>query len=106
AREAFEKATALRPTLLKAHLNLIEVIYRGNLNDAIEEFREAVRVAPTSGILHAYLGYLLSRESEMAEAEAELRTGVILSPDLPVTHFLFGKVLDQDGKDAAAEEQY
>jgi tetratricopeptide (TPR) repeat protein len=106
AREAFESSTVLGPNLLEGHLNLLEVICRGNLNDAIEEYRLAVRRDPASGIHHAYLGYLLSRTTGMAEGKAELRTGVRLSPDLPVTRFLLGQVLEQEGEIAAAEEQY
>jgi Flp pilus assembly protein TadD len=106
AREALEKATELGPNLLQAHLSLLEVISRGDLHDAIRETRQAVRVEPTSGVRHAYLGYLLSRDSEMVEAKSELRTSVLLSPGLSVTHFLLGQILEQNGETSAVEEQY
>jgi Flp pilus assembly protein TadD len=66
-------AIAADPGLKEAHLNLGNTLFRqGRLEEAVAEYREALRIDPDYAGAHYNLGQALSRLGRESEAAAEL----------------------------------
>ena len=61
---------------------------------------------PMNPRAHFNLGYTLSRSGKPAEAAAEFRTALHLTPDYYAAASALGRALDQAGEPSAAEEFY
>jgi tetratricopeptide (TPR) repeat protein len=91
---------------LEAHLNLGVMLARlGKPEEAIAEFREAVRLEPDRAAIRFTLGTLLFEHGQIEEAVAAYREAIRLDPSLSMAHTNLGLALAQRGKpqDAIAE---
>ncbi|HEY2114233.1 MAG TPA: tetratricopeptide repeat protein, partial [Candidatus Angelobacter sp.] len=79
--------SAQAQTEAAAHFHLAKDLEaRGDLNGAIAEYREAVKLKPDDMVLHGSLGAALSKKGEVDASIAELREAVRLAPDQAATH--------------------
>ncbi len=82
-----------------AHLNLGSVFQNdGRLNEALAEYREAVRLSPVYFRGHSNLGILLDDMGRPEEALAEYRLALRLKQNLPTLHEGMGIVLVELGR--------
>src|SRR5262249_17584171 len=77
----------------------------GRTDEAIAEYREAVRLAPTEPRGRLNLAAVLSGRGKIDEAIAEYREVLRLAPDLPEDHLGLGHAFARVGhaRDAAVE---
>src|SRR5207245_11759869 len=75
-----------------AHNNLaIGLMAKGDVEAAIIEFREGLRLAPDLASLHDSLGNALSVKGQQDAAVSEFREAARLEPNLAATHNNFGQ---------------
>jgi tetratricopeptide (TPR) repeat protein len=74
-----------------------------NWDEAIDVFRDAVRVAPEHGLAHLRLAYnLVLRGRDPHEATTHAHRAVALLPDDPESHFVLGMCYEKGGMEKAA----
>ena len=78
----------------------------GRTDEAIAEFREGLRVAPTSADLHNGLGRALFGTGRLEEARQEFATAIRLDPGLAEAHNNLGAVLARQGDARSAVGEY
>lgn len=76
--------------------------YAGRLDQAIEEYRKAVAVAPDDPIAHQALGKALAGKGDLAGALAEYRQATRLDPTAAELKVDLGLLLEQNGERAEA----
>jgi tetratricopeptide (TPR) repeat protein len=88
AKEASERALALDPENHDALLAraMLRSDYEGNLNGAMADLKEAIRIAPGSSTAWNNLGLIYDTKGAIREAEAAFLKAVELDPDDPVSH--------------------
>ena len=81
-----------------AHNNLGNALLaKGDLERAIVEFREGLKVAPTTASLHDSLGQALATKGDTAGADTEFREAARLDPNLARLHANLGDALRAKG---------
>ena len=70
----------------------------GKLEEAIAEYREALRLKPDYPEAHANLGNALKDQGKLDEAITECREALRLKPDYAEAHYNLGNALSQPGK--------
>jgi tetratricopeptide (TPR) repeat protein len=78
----------------------------GEYNDAVEAYKQAIKLDPTLSKPHNNLGLALAALDRTAEAANEFNIAVKLLPDYAEAHFNLGVVCVQLGKKCDAEEQH
>ncbi len=89
-----------------AHCNRgVDFEHQGKPEDAVAEYRAAIRRNPRVALPHYNLGAALEAQGKLEEAVAEFRTAIRLKPDDAVAHFALGVTLKDQGKleEAVAE---
>jgi tetratricopeptide (TPR) repeat protein len=88
AIEAYQAATQLDPTevtpefLARVHVNLGSVLgNQGDLDGAIAEYREAVRLRPDYDLAHYWWGIVLFRQGQLDEAIEHFSRTLEINPD-------------------------
>jgi len=88
AIEAYRAATRLDPTkvtpkfLARAHANLASVLAnQGDLDGAIMEYRESVRLRPDYDVAHYWWGMVLFQQGKLDEAIERFRTVLEINPN-------------------------
>jgi len=88
--EAYRDATRMKPrrpdpmTLARAHLNLGSALGNGgDLDAAIAEYREAVRLWPEYDSAHFWWGVVLERQGKLGEAVEHFRKTLEINPRHP-----------------------
>jgi Tfp pilus assembly protein PilF len=77
------------------------------VDEAIAEYREAIRLKPDDDDAHSNLGGILCDvRHDYAGAEAEFRAAIQLRPDYAVVHANLGKALRAQGKVDQAIAEY
>ncbi|MEW6668809.1 MAG: tetratricopeptide repeat protein [Thermodesulfobacteriota bacterium] len=97
-------AVAVAPRAHLARFNLACLLLsKGRAEEAITEFREAVRIFPLNPAFHNGLGNALLSQGRYAEATAHLREAVRIWPDYPEALTNLGSALRQqkDWEEAA-----
>ena len=78
-------------------------LYRlGRLEEAIDLFREAIRVEPKFGFSQIYLGVTLAQLGRLDEAMPYFQEAVKLQPDEPAGHFHLAEALLKKGRKVEA----
>lgn len=99
AREAYERAVALDPSLAAAWTNLGSMLAEvGDVEAAREHFRRAVEVDPGLPEAHCNLAELYLREGKIELALASYRHVVELTPDWAEGHYGLARALLQAGR--------
>jgi serine/threonine protein kinase/Flp pilus assembly protein TadD len=92
-------AVALRPLSPGAHNNLgIALREKGQLDEAITEYRESLRLNKDYPAVHNNLGVALQRKGQLDEAIAEYRQALRLKKDFPEAHNNLGNALRHKGQ--------
>jgi tetratricopeptide (TPR) repeat protein len=100
-------AVALRPGSPGAHLNLGDGLgMNGQLDEAIVEYREALRIKQDYADAHLSLGNALRRKGQLDEAIAEYREALRIKPDHAFAHNNLGNVLRVKGQLDEAIAEY
>jgi tetratricopeptide (TPR) repeat protein len=76
------------------------------LNNAVKEYREALRLKPDYVDAHNDLGNALDDLGQRGEAITEYRTAIALNPDFAKAHNNLGIVLAKEGHDTDAIVEY
>ena len=95
-----------QPADAVAHYNLgVDLQAQGKLEEAVAEYRTAIRLKPDDADAHGNLGNALQAQGKLEEAVAEFRTAIRLKPDDALAHYNLGLALKAQGKleEAAAE---
>jgi len=82
------------------------LIEQGRFEEAVQAFREAIRLKPNFAKTHVQLGNVLAAQGKLAEAEQAFRWAIQLRPDLPEPHNNLGNLLGSQGRSAEAEREY
>jgi len=90
-----------------AHDNLGTVLFeRGELEAAIEHFRQAVQIDPAYAKAHYNLGIALARRGELGESIMHLREAVQIDPAYAKAHYNLGVALARRGELEAAIDHF
>ncbi len=90
-----------------AHFGLGYVLLgKGRLDEAIAEFREAIRLQPENGAAHHNLAGALHGEGRLDEAIAEFREAIRLQPDRATARHDLATALRQEGRLDEAIAEY
>ncbi len=101
------KAIRLDPGLAKAHNNLgIAHLAKGQLDEAVREYREAIRLVPGDADAHNNLGNAYKARGQANEAVREYREAIRLAHGLAEAHRNLGAILANEGQAAEAVEEY
>ena len=77
---------------------------RGETDDAVREYREALRLRPALKDVHFAIGTLLWSVSRIDEALPELRAELRVSPNHPEAHYEIADILLLRGENSSAKE--
>lgn len=83
----------------------LALVNRGELDGAVSEWREALRVAPENVPILLNLGIILVKLSRAAEAEEILQKAVGLDPQRASAHLHLGRAYLRQGKTQLAEAE-
>ena len=91
----------------EAHNNWgLALLGQGNPTSAIEQFQQALRIAPNLVAAHSNWGTALIQQGKPAEAIAHFQIALAIQPDLADTHINWGAALLQQGRPAEAIEYF
>ncbi|MGO9003544.1 MAG: tetratricopeptide repeat protein [Limisphaerales bacterium] len=103
----FAHALAVTKNNHVAHVNLgVALEQKGELNEALAEYRAAEELAPELYHIHNNLGNLLDNLGHPNKALIEYRWAVLLNPSLPSLHNGAGIVLTELGRFDEAMRQF
>jgi tetratricopeptide (TPR) repeat protein len=92
-------AVALRPQSPTAHVNLgISLARNGRVDDAIAEFREAIRLKNDYANAHGNLGVTLDQKGRLEETIDEYREAIRIDKDDPGFHLGLANALRKKGR--------
>src|SRR5213592_3537765 len=83
-----------------------ELVGQGKPAEAIEHFREALRIKPDLAEAHNNWGMALDLQGKLPEAIEHFREALRIEPDLAIAHANWGVVLARQGKPAEATEHF
>lgn len=93
----------IRPESASGHTNLGAALHdKGDLDGAIAEQREAIRLQPDNAGAHTNLGEVLRRKGKLDEAIAAHREALRLEPGIAEVHTNLGRALSEKGDHNAA----
>ncbi|MCL6518811.1 MAG: tetratricopeptide repeat protein [Armatimonadetes bacterium] len=75
-----------RENALKHYRKGLDFDLQGNLNEAMKEYQEAIRIDPTFAEAHSNLGVILKELGKLDEAIGEYRKAIRLDPTLGEAH--------------------
>jgi tetratricopeptide (TPR) repeat protein len=102
-----QAALALRPQSPVVHSNLgVALAAKGQLDEAIAEFRQALRLNKDYPAAHINLGGALAEKGQLDEAIAEYREAIRLNKDLAMAHYNLGGGLAAKGQLDEAIAEY
>jgi tetratricopeptide (TPR) repeat protein len=103
----FSAAVAIRPQSPGAHNSLGSALYaQRRLDDAMAEYRQALRLHQDFSLAHRNLGNALRERGELDEAVAEFRAALRLQANDPNTHNQLGLALHDKGQVDEAMAEY
>lgn len=109
ANESFEGESsdvAIHAALAQTHFARGEELYeRGRVEDAFEEYAEAVRLNPDHAEAHQGMAIIYQDDEEYDLAEKEFREALRIEPNHPDAHFGLGEIFDvrEDWQNALTE---
>jgi tetratricopeptide (TPR) repeat protein len=90
-----------------AHNNLgVALREKGQLDEAIAECREAIRLKKDDALAHYNLGFALRKKGQLDEAIAEQREAIRLKKEFAEAHIILGNALREKGQLDEAIAEY
>jgi tetratricopeptide (TPR) repeat protein len=84
---------------VEAHNNLGGVLFqKGNVDEAIAQYQEALQINPNDAVVHNSLGSALFQKGGVDEAIAQYQTALQINPDFADAHYNFGIALFKMGQ--------
>jgi tetratricopeptide (TPR) repeat protein len=103
ARDAYEKAIALDPAHLDAHINLGRLLHEdGDAASAEKHYRAALTADPTHPVAAFNLGVALDDLGRLSDAADAYRRAIELDPDNPDAHYNLAGILERQHDKAGA----
>jgi tetratricopeptide (TPR) repeat protein len=103
----FGHALAVTKDNWLAHINLGEALReKGDIDEAIRQYEEAVRLAPRFPDAHDNLGVALARKGQIDEAIRQYQEALRLNPSHANAHYNLGNALGKKGQSEEAIRQY
>jgi tetratricopeptide (TPR) repeat protein len=103
----FERSLAVNPRNLTIRYNLgIELQRQGRIDEALHQYREAVRINPSLALAHINLGLLLLQEGRVEESIGVFREALDHHPELAPIHDSLGVALARAGRFADAVKHF
>ena len=103
----FRHALAVTQNNYLAHNNLGDALDRkGNSDEAIKQFQEAIRLKPDFAEAHYNFGNVLDRRGQTDEAINQYQEAIRLKPEYAKAHNNLGLSLDRKGRTEEAIAQY
>src|SRR5262245_40001989 len=94
-----EKRVAQNPRDFEARNSLgAHYVSVGRIDDAVEQFKAAIAVAPTHAVAHYNLAVIAVARGKMAEAEQGFRQAIASRPEYPEALSNLGVVLRREGR--------
>jgi len=107
AKEAFEKAVAVKPDYAPANFQIAMIYVReGENKQAISTLEKVQQSAPSDIGVAFQLGLLYYNSDEMDKAQAEFERAVLLDPNYSNARYFLGLIYDKKGDKKAAIEQF
>lgn len=103
AEAEYRTALRLDPGDPRALINLSD-LYRTQGRDDLcgRALRDALKIAPNSGVVHHSIGLLLARQRDVSGSVEELRAAVRLEPDSARFRYVYAVALNSGGRTAEA----
>jgi tetratricopeptide (TPR) repeat protein len=106
AEKALQKALDIDQNLADAYWQRGVLRYRqGAVKDAIKDLDKALELRPSRNEAHAALADSYYDLGRTADAMSEWQKATAAQPDNATWHFRYGKLLEQNHKDAEAQQQ-
>ena len=103
----FRHALAVTRDNWLAHLSLGDAFReKGQINEAMRQYREALRIAPAVPGAHVNLGVALAQNGQFDEAIGQYREALREHPDDANAHYNLGNALGKQGQSQEAIRQY
>ena len=100
---AYEKAIALDPDHIDAHVNLGRILHEdGKPADAEKHYRAALAADPSHSVATFNLGVALDDLGRLSEAAETYRRAIELDPDNPDAHYNLAGILERQNDKAGA----
>ncbi len=107
SKTLFERALAVTTDNYLAHHLLGTILAdSGNGNEAINHFREAIRIMPSYERTHLNLGVALAKQGNLSEAEKHWRRALEIDPNSADVYSNLGHMYQEQGKVKEATEQF
>ena len=88
--------TSRRPSDAAGHIDRGNALFgQGKLDEAIAEYRAAIRIKPDFAEAHYNLGVVLANQGKLDEAIAEYREAIRIKPDFAEAHYNLGSALGE-----------
>ncbi len=102
-----QSLAAVAPRAEESHLHLGETLrQQGRFSDALEEYREAVRLNPTWAQAHVNLGVTLAGLGRLDEAIGAYEKALSIDSNIPAAHFNLAVLLASRGETERALGHY
>lgn len=102
-----EKALALNPSSVEAHLNVANAYLKANIPDkALFQAQEAIKVQPSSGAAHFLAGSAYLRMGQAKPAAQELEQAKAIDRTINAVSFQLGRAYQLMGQNEQAFQQF
>ncbi len=103
----YRTTLALNPTCWLAHNNLGKMLIdRGELDEAVSHYQEAIKAAPRVAEPHNNMGKALLKSGKTEDAIAEFRRAIEIDPTYAVAHNNLGLLLADLKQSGAAVQEF
>ena len=103
----WQDTLAKNPACWLAHDNLgATLVNKGQIDEAIRQFKEAIRLKPDYAEAHNNLGAVLDKKGQIDEAIRQYEEAIRLRPYYVEAHYNLGTILDNKGQTEEAIREY
>jgi type IV pilus assembly protein PilF len=104
-KKALENVQYITPHFARHNLGMI-YLNAGDFKAAIQQFKEAISVAPDYALAYNGLGQAYYRDGQYKEAVEALNGALKIVPDYPEVHFYLGQTYIKTGSSLQAKQEF